>query len=336
MDRLSHLNMGGMNFMYALELLGVFVAACLLTTVIHQMVMEPYLKRSQLKKRMRRQKREEEFRAKIFKAYQESRDRNSPVTSLMGRLTGWGRVDNLERQLIQADLYIPPGVFILVVALMGSVGFLLGGRFLDGIWIWVGAAVMGCLPIFILRWKKRRKTAQFEKQMPEAMELLARSLRAGHTLPATMEMVAQEIQPPLGKEMRITYEEQRLGLSVPQALRRMGERVASQDLGYFVTAVLVQNESGGNLAEILENIGSLIRERMKLKGKVQSLTAEGRFSALILMGLPVVTFLALYVMKRDYIMLLFTDPLGKKMLGAMMGSMAIGAWVMKKMVSIKV
>jgi tight adherence protein B len=336
MDRLSHLKMGGMNFTYALGLLGVFVAACLLTAVINQMVMEPYLKRSQLKKRMRRQKREEEFRIKIFRAYQESRDRNSPMTSLMGRLTGWGRVDNLERQLIQADLYISPGVFILVVALMGSMGFLLGGRFLYGPWSWVGAAVMGCLPIFILRWKKRRKTAQFEKQMPEAMELLARSLRAGHTLPATMELVAQEIQPPLGKEMRITYEEQRLGLSVSQALRRMGERVASQDLRYFVTAVLVQNESGGNLAEILENIGHLIRERMKLKGKVQTLTAEGRFSALVLMGLPVLTFLALYVMSKDYIMLLFTDPLGKKMLGAAIGSMAFGAWVMKKMVSIKV
>jgi len=336
MDRLSHLNMGGMDFMYALGLLGVFVAACLLTTVINQMVMEPYLKRSQLKKRMRSQKREEEFRAKIFKAYQESRNRNSPVTSLMGRLTGLSRVDNLERQLIQADLYLPPGVFILAVALMGSVGFLLGTRFLYGIWIWVVGAAMGYLPIFILRWKKRRKTMQFEKQMPEAMELLARSLRAGHTLSATMELVAQEIQPPLGKEMRITYEEQRWGLSVTQALRRMGERVASQDLGYFVTAILVQNESGGNLAEVLENIGSLIRERMKLKGKVQILTAEGRFSALILMGLPVVTFLALYVMSRDYIMLLFSDPLGKKMLGAAIGSMAIGAWVMKKMVSIKV
>ncbi len=336
MDRLRHLNMGGMDFMYVLGLLGVFVAACLLTTVINQLVMEPYLKRSQLKKRMRQQKREEELRAKIFKDYQESKDRNSPVTSLMGRLTGWGRVDNLERQLIQADLYIPPGVFILVVALMGAIGFVLGGRFLSGIWIWVAVGVMGWLPIFVLRWKKRRKTAQFENQMPEAMELLARSLRAGHTLPATMELVAQEIQPPLGKEMRITYEEQRLGLSVPQALRRMGERVASQDLRFFVTAVLVQNESGGNLAEILENIGSLIRERMQLKGKVQTLTAEGRFSALVLMGLPVVTFLGLYFMNRNYIMILFSDPLGKSMLSAAICSMGIGAWVMKKMVSIKI
>lgn len=336
MDRLSHLNMGGMDFTYALGLLGVFVTACLLTTVIYQMVMEPYLRRTQLQKRMRRQKRDEEFRARIFKTYQESLNRNSPVTSWMGRLAGWGRVDKLERQLMQADLYLPPGLFVLVVALMGAVGFLLGGRFLDGYWIWLVTAAMGFFPIFILRWKKRRKTARFEKQMPEAMELLARSLRAGHTLPATMELVAQEIQPPLGKEFRITYEEQRLGLSVSQALRRMGERVASQDLSYFVTAVLVQNETGGNLAEILEGIGTLIRERMKLKGKVEALTAEGRFSALVLMGLPVLTFLVLFLVSRDYVMLLFTDPLGKKMVGAGLVSAAIGAWVMKKMISIKV
>ncbi len=336
MERLSNLNMSGMDFTYALGLLGVFVAACLLTAVIYQMLMEPYLRRTQLKNRMRRQKREEEFRAKIFKSYQESLNRNSPVTSWMGRLWGWGRVDNLERQLIQADLYLPPGLFVLVVALMGAVGFLLGGRFLNGYWIWLVAGVMGFAPIFLLRWKKRRKTARFEKQMPEAMELLARSLRAGHTLPATMELVAQEVQPPLGKEFRIAYEEQRLGLSVSQALRRMGERVASQDLRYFVTAVLVQNEAGGNLAEILESIGTLIRERMQLKGKVAALTAEGRFSALVLMGLPVLTFLALYLFSHDYVMLLFTDPLGKKMMGAGLASATIGAWVMKKMVSIKV
>ena len=109
MERLSNLNMSGMDFTYALGLLGVFVAACLLTAVIYQMLMEPYLRRTQLKNRMRRQKREEEFRAKIFKSYQESLNRNSPVTSWMGRLWGWGRVDNLERQLIQADLYLPPG-----------------------------------------------------------------------------------------------------------------------------------------------------------------------------------------------------------------------------------
>ena len=146
--------------------------------------------------------------------------------------------------------------------------------------------------------------------MPDAMELLARSLRAGHTLSGTLDLVSQEIPAPLGTEMRITYDEQKLGLSMTQAFRRMGERVASQDLRYCVTAVIIQSETGGNLAEILENIGLIIRDRLKLKGKVQGLTAEGRFSALILSLLPFVTFLALYVINRAYVMTLFHDPLG--------------------------
>jgi len=148
--------------------------------------------------------------------------------------------------------------------------------------------------------------------------------------------VSQEIPPPLGMEMRITYEEQRLGLSMLQALRRMGERVASQDLRYFVTAVLIQSEAGGNLAEILENIGMIVRERLKLKGKVQGLTAEGRFSALILGFLPVGTFLLIFLMNRAYVMAFLQDPLGIKLLGAGAVSLLLGAIVMKKMVAIKV
>ncbi len=136
--------------------------------------------------------------------------------------------------------------------------------------------------------------------------------------------------------MRITYEEQRLGLSISQALRRMSERVASQDLRYFVTAVLIQSETGGNLAEILENIGLLIRERMKLKGKVKALTAEGRFSAYILICLPIVVFMALFFLNRDYIMTLLVNPLGTKILTGAIISVVMGALVMKKMVTIKV
>ena len=136
--------------------------------------------------------------------------------------------------------------------------------------------------------------------------------------------------------MRITYDEQKLGLSMPQAFRRMGNRVASQDLRFCVTAVIIQSETGGNLAEILENIGLIIRERLKLKGKIQGLTAEGRFSALILSLLPIVTFLALYFVNRSYVMTLFQDPLGIQLLTCAIGSICIGIFIMKRMVSIKV
>jgi tight adherence protein B len=136
--------------------------------------------------------------------------------------------------------------------------------------------------------------------------------------------------------MRITFEEQRLGISINQAFRRMSERVASRDLQFFVTAVIIQGETGGNLSEILENIGVIIRDRLKLKGKVKGLTAEGRFSALVLSLLPVFTMVALYFVNADYILTLFKDPLGTKLLTGALVSMGIGIIVMKRMVAIRV
>jgi tight adherence protein B len=334
MGRLSQINFSSIDGLLALGLLGAFVGFCMLATFVYRAVVEPMQKRRALNKRLRSNKREQEFRAQIFKAYQESR--TGPVLAFLSWLTGWGKVENLQRQLLQADIYLTPGVFVGIVAFLGCLGVFLGVKLDVGPWAWVMGGSLGLFPIVFLRWKKMRKTAKFEKHMPEAMDLLARSLRAGHTLPATLELVAQEVPAPLGSEMRTAYEEQRLGLSISQALRRMGERVASRDLRYFVTAVLIQNESGGNLAEILENIGNLIRERMKLRGKVQALTAEGRFSALILIGLPFVTFLALFILNRTYIMVLLLDPLGKKILTAAILSIVVGALVMKKMVAIKV
>jgi tight adherence protein B len=328
------LNLSGMDLMYIMGLLGAFVAVCLLATYINYMVVDPIRRRRLLSQRIRSNKREQEFRAQIFKAYQENS--SSPVMSIVGWLTGWSKVENLQRQLLQADIYLSPGVFICMVGIMGCLGFIFSAKIGVGLWSWVLGPFIGFIPVFFLRWKKKRKTLKFEKHMPEAMELLARSLKAGHTLPSTLELVAQEIPPPLGKEMRITYEEQRLGLSVSQALRRMSERVASQDLRYFVTAVLIQTETGGNLAEILENIGLLIRERLTLKGKIMALTAEGRFSALVLIGLPILTFLALFYLNRPYIMTLLVDPLGLKILTGAIISVIMGALVMKKMVTIKV
>jgi len=335
MNQMSQMwNLGGMDLMYVMGMLGVFVAVCLLATYINYMVVEPIRKRRQLHQRIRSNKREQEFRAQIFKAYQENG--RSPVMSLVSWVTGLSKVENLQRQLLQADIYMSPGVFICMVGIMGCLGFIISAKIGVGLWSWVLGPLIGFMPIFFLRWKKKRKTLKFEKHMPEAMELLSRSLKAGHTLPSTLELVSQEIPPPLGKEMRIAYEEQRLGLSVSQALRRMSERVESQDLRYFVTAVLIQTETGGNLAEILENIGLLIRERLTLKSKVLALTAEGRFSALVLIGLPILTFVALFFLNRPYIMTLLVEPMGVKVLTGAIISVIMGALVMKKMVTIRV
>jgi tight adherence protein B len=330
----TNFNLAGMEFSYALGLLGLFVGMILLITGINYTLVEPARKRRLINQRLKGNKREQAVRAQIFKAFQETKE--SMVLNLAERYFGWGKVDNLQIQLLQADIYLSPHMFICITILLAGLGFMIG--WLVGIWaLSMGASfLLGILPLMFLRWKRKRKTLKIERHMPDAMELLARSLRAGHTLSGTLDLVSQEIPAPLGTEMRITYDEQKLGLSMPQAFRRMGERVASQDLRFFVTAVIIQSDTGGNLSEILDNIGLIIRDRLKLKGKVQGLTAEGRFSALILSLLPLVTFLALYTMNRNYVMTLFRDPLGIKLLTAAIISISIGIFIMKRMVTIKV
>jgi tight adherence protein B len=326
--------MAGMEIQYFFVMVAVFVAVCLVVACVNRFLVKPMRWRRQLNERLRGSKREQEVRAQIFRAYQEVQ--SGVMLTLVQSVAGWSKIENLQRHLYQGDIFMTPGACLCLVGLMAGLGFFAGtvmGSLLYGIGIGVS---LGLLPVMFLRWKKRRKTSKFETQMPDAMELLARSLRAGHTLQSTLELVSQEIPAPLGAEMRITYEEQRLGLSMGQALRRMGERVASRDLRYFVTAVLIQIETGGNLAEILENIGLIIRDRLKLKSKVKGLTAEGRFSAIILGLLPVITFMALLFLNRPYVMTLLTDPAGIRIFMIAIGSILVGALVMKKMVAIKV
>jgi tight adherence protein B len=334
MDFPKTFNMAGMEFQYALGLVGLFLMVILLFTGIQYGVLEPLRKRRLINQRLRGDKRELVIRTQVFKAFQETKE--SVVLNLAERYFGWGKVDNLQIQLLQADIFLAPHTFICIAILLAGSGFMIGWLIGSLSWSLGLSFLLGIMPLMVLRWKRRRKTLKIERHMPDAMELLARSLKAGHTLSGTLDLVSQEIPPPLGTEMRITYDEQKLGLSMTQAFRRMGKRVASQDLRFFVTAVIIQSETGGNLSEILENIGLIIRDRLKLKGKIQGLTAEGRFSALILSLLPVVTFLALYLMNREYVMILFRDPLGLKLLIVALISIGVGIFIMKRMVTIKV
>jgi tight adherence protein B len=334
MNLLSNYNLAGLEFHYVLGLVGLFVGVFLLIAGIQYGLLEPMRQRRLAMQRIRGSKREQQVRAQVFKVLQENQE--SMILNFAERYFEWCKVDNIQRQLLQADIYLTPHSFICIVIILAASGFLIG--WLMGVLMWsMGLSLaLGMIPIMILRWKRKRKTLKIEQYMPDAMELLARSLRAGHTLQGTLELVSQEIPKPLGTEMWITHEEQRLGLSLSQAFRRMGDRVASQDLQFFVTAILIQSETGGNLSEILDNIGSIVRDRLKLKGKVQSLTAEGRFSALVLSLLPFVTFLAFYLINRKYVMTLLRDPMGVQLLTGGIVSIIIGILIMKRMVTIKV
>ena len=324
---------------YALGLAGVFLGVSLLLAGVFQVIIKPLLTRQQIRRRMNKSKNQRFSHVQILKNVQEME--GSLFAAIAKSIGALGKLENLQRSLLQADIYWRPGTFLSVAGLLACGGFLvvfLKWGFLKwGFLPAVGAAFLcAYIPFLVMRLKKNHKTKVIETQMPEAMELLARSLRAGHALPSSIELAGKEVPNPLGTEMKTVYEEQRLGLSVPAALKRMGERVASQDLQYFVTAVMLQTETGGNLAEVMENIGHLIRERLKLKGKIQALTAEGKFSALILTLLPFVVFFAMTIVNRKYINTLFTDPAGIYIIGIGLFNILVGIVWMKRIIKLDV
>ena len=199
----------------------------------------------------------------------------------------------------------------------------------------VGISFAG-LPFFWLVFRRKRRLGKFAAQLPEALELVARALRAGHSLAAGFHLVAQEGSAPIASEFGRVFEEQNLGIPFEEALESLTERVPNLDLKFFVTAVILQRQTGGDLAEILDKIGHLIRERFQIWGQVQALTGEGRLSGIVLLALPPLLFVTVYRMNPDYIQLLFTDDLGKKMLIAGVVSQLVGALVIRKIVNIRV
>jgi tight adherence protein B len=263
------------------------------------------------------------------------RDGLTTAQSMLGRLLQ--RFENLPLLFRQADsplrieqfillcIILSAGVFILLFALQFTVPTLVGGA---------GTAFL--LPWMWLLLRRRSRLKSFEKQLPDALELLSRALRAGNSLAAGLNAVASEMPQPIAGEFRAVHDEQNLGLPIDQALRNMLQRVPNMDLQFFVTAVNIQRQAGGDLAEILGKISSLVRERFKILGQVRALTGEGRMSGVVLMGLPIVLFMAVYVLNRDYIMMLFNEEIGRQMLYAAIGAQIVGGYVIHRIVNIKV
>ncbi len=200
----------------------------------------------------------------------------------------------------------------------------------------LAGVTFGALPVAWLLFKRKRRLKKFAAQLPEALELVARALRAGHSLAAGFRLVASEMSDPIGNEFARVFEEQNLGIPFEEALDSLTERVPNLDLKFFATAVVLQRQTGGDLAEILDKIGTLVRERFKIWGQVQALTGEGRLSGIVLLALPPLLFVCVYRMNPDYLMLLFTDDLGKKMLIGGVLLQLLGALVIRKIVNIRV
>jgi len=262
-------------------------------------------------------------------------DSLSGIAQLSYRL--FQRFGNLKMLYVQADLSIRQEQFLALVLGAGAFGFLVSVIVNLPIPLYpLVVLVSALLPFGWLMFCRARRFKRFAKQLPDAMELIGRALRSGHSLAAALKVVVDELPDPISKEFNIAYEEQNLGIPLDQALKSLYLRMPNMDYKFFAMAVAIQRQSGGDLAEILDKIGHIIRERFRILGQVQALTGEGRISGIVLMALPIALFFAVWYLNEEYVMLLFTDELGRKMVAVAVVLQILGAVAIKKIVAIKV
>jgi tight adherence protein B len=199
----------------------------------------------------------------------------------------------------------------------------------------VAGVFAASLPFLYVKRAARKRQDTFEEQFPEATDLIARALRAGHALPTALQMVADEIADPVGAEFRLLFEQQNYGLSLPEALRAFGDRVQLLDARFFVTAVLTQREAGGNLSEVLDRLSAVIRERFKVKRQVRVVSAHGRITGVILGALPPVVAGILFLTSPDHIRLLVDDSLGVYMIVFALILQVVGVLIIRRIVNVE-
>ena len=247
------------------------------------------------------------------------------------------RFGDIQRFLAQANVKLTASQFLAATILLAAIGALLVFAFgLPTLFAPLAAFVLGSLPFVFVFVARKRRIGAFARQLPDALELISRALRSGHSLAAGINLVGDEMSQPIAGEFARCYEEQNLGIPLEEALEGMTERVPNLDLRFFATAVILQRQTGGDLAEILDKIGHLVRERFQIFGQIQALTGEGRLSGIVLLALPPVLFVVMYRLNPDYVMVLFTDEIGKLMLTIAVLMQLAGAFVIKKIINIKV
>ena len=247
------------------------------------------------------------------------------------------RLHRLSALFEQADSPIKPEMFFILTGVSAVLGVVLAAIGRAPVPLYpVAGTITAFFPLMWLLMRRKARFKRFAKQLPDALELIARALRSGHSLASGMHVVVEEMPDPMSKEFAMAYEEQNLGIPIEQALKSMMRRMPNLDLKFFVTAVAIQRQAGGDLAEILDKIGYIIRERFKIMGQVAALTGEGRISGVVLMALPIALFFAVYYLNPDYVMLLFTTEMGRKMIAVAAVLQVLGAVAIKKIVNIKI
>jgi tight adherence protein B len=260
----------------------------------------------------------------------------SSVTSLNGLLTRLGRISQpLQRDITQAGLTFSVSTLLLAaLCLSGTVYLIVRFTMFNSMFAMAAALAAAFLPFIYVKRTRNSRLRKFEEQFPEAVDLIGRSLRAGHAFTTGVLMAAEEIPAPVGEEFRRLYDQQNFGMSLPDALRGFAERIPLIDARFFATAVLTQRETGGNLGEVLDNLASVIRERFKVKRQVRVLTAHGRITGWILAGFPPALAAVMFAVAPQHMMLLISDPLGVQMIVGALTLQIIGTLIIRKLVDI--
>lgn len=260
-------------------------------------------------------------------------DRRSAFPFLDRLLTSHPVTPAIERALKRAGSRLSVGEFLLGSAALGAIGLFIGQPY--GLWVVPAVLIGAALPTLGLRLMQIGRRKRFEEQLPEAIDMIVNAMRAGFSLPASMRFAGEEMEAPLGDEFLRFYDEQRLGVEVTTALTNMQERIESQDLRMFVTALTVQRESGGNLTEILAGLATIIRDREALRGQIDTLTAEPRFTGWALSALPVIAFVAVMAINPVMMQPMFETTLGRWLLVTAVGMIVLGFFILRRMARIE-
>jgi tight adherence protein B len=249
----------------------------------------------------------------------------------------WAWSVRLQERISQAGLTMKVGKLVLISACLGLGTWLVVGLFYPqfpiALIFGIGA---GAAPFGVIGYLRQKRMRQFEERFPEALDLLGRAVRAGHAFTTGLEMIAKESAEPIASEFRTTFEEQNFGLPLRDALLNMTERIPSIDVRFFVTALLIQKETGGNLAEILDGLARVIRDRFRIYREVKVRTAQGRLTAGILIALPIFMMIILSVLNPTYMRVLYEDPRGPVILTVAAAMQVIGSILLWKIIHIEV
>jgi tight adherence protein B len=257
-----------------------------------------------------------------------------PLDRVLARTPGSG---GFSRLVVQSGVKTTPAAIVLASIGCACAAALGTAVFFRQPFAWPLAAVAGlALPTFFLMRKRSMRISRFEEQFPDALDLMARAIRAGHAFQTAMGMVADELAAPVGPEFKKAFEEQNFGLPLRDALNGLAERTPLLDIRFFVTAVTIQRESGGNLSEILENLAHVVRERFKIRRQVRTHTAHGRFTGYVLLALPAALAVALSSISPDQMQLLFREHMGQMMLGGAVVLQTIGYFWIRQIIKIEV